>query len=268
MVENWKECIVLRQANGQRLFGIIHRPPTEESSPAVLICHGLGGNKVGRHRLYLQLADMLAQEGITCLRLDFRGAGDSDCSFNDMTIESQVSDALLGLEYLFDCSRVDAQRVGICGSSLGGAIAVMAAQRSNRVASLALWAPFFNADPWRVRWQQLCEAIPPDKRNLQDELCFEGQVGHWQLFEQLFKLRLEDTLASLRAIPLLHVHGSLDLVIPFSQADLWRLHRCAASAETAMIALPKTDHNFANLAERNTMLSLTQQWFVRTLAER
>lgn len=261
-----RETVILHYPGGQRVFGVIHCPmKVEKKIPAVLICHGLGGNRIGKHRLYVELAKDLANKGIVCLRIDFRGAGESDGDFTEMTIDSQVSDALLALKYLSGLHFVDVSNIGICGSSLGGAIAVKAAQEWGSIASIALWAPFFSPDPWRCRWQALCSAVPVDQRNLDDELPFDGQVGHWRLFDQLFALQLEGTLRPLSNVPLLHVHGVLDKVIPYTQAELWRDNRLMATAETKMVPLPQTDHNFTCLYERKELLRLTGEWFVNTL---
>src|SRR5689334_8479689 len=107
-----------------KLFGILHLPllKNSEKAPAVLFCHGFGGNKSGRYRLYVRLAEKLSQAGIAVLRFDFRGCGDSEGAFGDITIETQVQDALAAAEFLLTHPSVDPNRFGIFGSSLGGAI--------------------------------------------------------------------------------------------------------------------------------------------------
>lgn len=261
-----KNSVILHHPNGHKVYGVIHCPAAMvEKGAAVLICHGLGGNRIGKHRLYVELAKMLALQGIACLRIDFRGAGESDGDFTEMTIDTQVADALLALEHLISYPFVDRNRLGICGSSLGGVIAVKTAEEWGTIRSLALWAPFFSFDPWLARWQALCAAVPIEQRNWNDELPFDGQVGHWRLFDQLFALQMENTLANLSSVPLLHIHGTLDKVIPYSQAALWRQHRLEALADTKMVPLAHTDHNFTCLAERKLLLKETEQWFIETL---
>ena len=58
--EEERESIILKN-HGQKLFCIFHKPAHRKNCPAVLLCHGLGGHKVGRYRLYVSLAKHLAE---------------------------------------------------------------------------------------------------------------------------------------------------------------------------------------------------------------
>ena len=83
---------------------------------------------------------MLSKLGIGSLRFDFRGSGDSEGDFSKMTLESEVSDALLAMEYLRGRPEVAKDRIGIFGRSVGGTIAVMTASRTP-VSSVVAWFP-------------------------------------------------------------------------------------------------------------------------------
>jgi uncharacterized protein len=60
---------------GQRLFGVLHKPVGWDNPPIVVVLHGFASSKHGSHRCYVTLAEYLAKEGIATLRFDFRGAG-------------------------------------------------------------------------------------------------------------------------------------------------------------------------------------------------
>ncbi len=96
-----RECITLKN-HDEKIFAIFHQPITlgNEKAPAILICHGFAGQKTGRYRLYVTLAEELAKSGVAVLRLDFRGCGDSEGDFVNTTLAGEVSDALKGLEFL------------------------------------------------------------------------------------------------------------------------------------------------------------------------
>src|ERR1700722_17738329 len=141
-----RESIVLEN-QGQKIFGILHRPVIpSDKYPAVLICHGLAGHKTGKYRIYVIFAEMLAKVGIASLRIDFRGSGDSEGDFSDMTLTSEVSDALLSLDFLKTVQDVDADRIGIFGRSIGGTVAFMTVHRdpAKCIKSIATWAPIFD----------------------------------------------------------------------------------------------------------------------------
>ena len=75
-----RQSVVLEN-EGQKIFGILHRPIHVDSCPAVLICHGLAGHKTGQYRIYVILAEKLSEAGIASFRIDFRGSGDSEGKF-------------------------------------------------------------------------------------------------------------------------------------------------------------------------------------------
>ena len=131
MLKHEERHSVTLHNQGEKLFGIFHRPLTGSPFPAVLICHGLAGHKTGRYRVYVELAEQLTAHGIGALRIDFRGSGDSEGAFADMTLSGEVSDAILAMKWVQTQAEVDSGRVGIFGRSLGGTVAVITAAEYN-----------------------------------------------------------------------------------------------------------------------------------------
>lgn len=65
------------ECRGERLLGIVHRPP-QYSNTGVLIIVGGPQYRVGSHRQFLLLARYLASHGIAVMRFDYRAMGDSE----------------------------------------------------------------------------------------------------------------------------------------------------------------------------------------------
>ncbi len=86
---------------------------------AVLLVHGWGTSV----RAWDYTLPLLADAGHRVVLFDHRGCGQSDKDFNDMGIEAIAGDAVALVEYL------GLQRVVLNGWSLGGAVAVAAAER-------------------------------------------------------------------------------------------------------------------------------------------
>ncbi len=258
-----REAVVLEN-RGQKIFGILHRPLNKEKSPAVLFCHGLAGNKTGRFRLYVELAERLAKEGITVLRFDYRGCGDSEGEFCDITPEDHLSDALVALEHLASLPFINATQIGILGRSFGGPIAVQTAAQSSLIKSIVLWCPMFNGDQWRDQWQ-LVHSNTIDDASKEEMMMVEGQMGSIQFFDSFFKIDLSDALKSLHAIPLLHLHGESDTRINMHHADAFQQSRETSSARSLFRRLPQTDHEFTHRTERQDAINETVYWFVNTL---
>lgn len=258
-----REQIVLEN-QGQKIFGIMHRPLKNAPYPSVLICHGLGGHKTGKFRLYVHLAEKLSQLGIGALRIDFRGSGDSEGEFSDMTIESEVSDALVAFDYLMKDSKVDQSRLGLFGRSFGGLVAVKAAYRVGNVKSLALWAPMYSGDQWLEKWQTVqSTALSLEEKN--EIMRVNGLVPGRNFFEELFRTRLDVELNALQKLPMLHIHGEKDVIVNLSHADHFNRHRKAAEGLTKFLRLPHSDHDFSHPAEQAIALEETMNWFRNTL---
>lgn len=258
-----RECIVINNG-GKKIFGVIHRPLSKSKCPAVLICHGLGGNKVGKHRVYVQLAERLAGLGITALRIDFRGSGDSEGEFADMTIDHEVSDALAALEFLKHDPQIDVANISIFGRSFGGVVAILAANKWDGIKSIALWAPVYSGEQWKKQWELIQSAnLTPERK--EEMMCIDGMRPGNAFFEQLFALNLSHDVSSLSHLPLLHIHGEKDTLVDILHADQFVNARKNAKAITKFIRLPNTDHDFSNIRERIQALNESVNWLQHSL---
>lgn len=113
--------------------------PTQAHPPVILMLHGFAGYR-DEEGIFPRAAKSLAAAGIASLRIDFRGAGDSEGSFADTTFSRQIEDGLMALRYLEADNSVDATRIGIIGDSQGGLAAAIIASRSGTPKALALWS--------------------------------------------------------------------------------------------------------------------------------
>lgn len=258
-----RESIVLEN-EGQKIFGIFHRPCIESPFPAVLMCHGLAGHKTGKFRVYVLLAEMLSKLGIASLRIDFRGSGDSEGSFSEMTLESEVSDAVVALNYLRNRPDVDKSRIGLFGRSVGGTVALMAAKRSGSIKSIATWAPLYDGEQWQNQWTMLQspEVSDEDRREM---MKINGQVPGVKFFNELFAMRMEDHLEDLTNTPMLHIHGDKDFVVTTQHADRYLKARQSVFGKNKFIRLPESDHDFSRTKEQIKALDETAHWFSTTL---
>jgi uncharacterized protein len=258
-----REAVVLENA-GQRIFGIIHRPRSNLYSPAVLMCHGLAGHKTGKYRLYVHLSERLAEKGIASLRIDFRGSGDSEGDFSEVTLESEVSDALKGLDYLSHLPFINKDRIGIFGRSVGGTVAIMTAKRYEKAKSLATWAPLFDGDQWIDQWNMLHSPEITEEHRL-TTMRVNGQVPGYAFFKELFGIHMKEELRALENIPLLHIHGEKDVIVKIEHADKYMHARQSVKGENKFIRLPQSDHDFSNPKEQQLAINETASWFADTL---
>jgi alpha/beta superfamily hydrolase len=258
-----REAMTLEN-KGEKIFGILHRPLHLRHVPAIVICPGFAGNKCGKFRIFVTLGKELAKQGIAVLRFDYRGAGDSEGEFHDITLEGKISDTLKCLDFLANDPQIDSSRLGLLGRSLGGVIAVLAARRYQAIKSLALWAPVFRSDPWRELWesfksnQQLDQAKQDILRNL------PANLPNLEFLSQFFRLNLQDELEKIKHIPLLHIHGEQDRIVRIEHAKDFERVRTGVD-NTRFVQLPKSDHDFSDFGEQAIAIQETCQWYQQTL---
>lgn len=258
-----RESIVLEN-KGQKIFGILHKPLISSPYPAVLMCHGLAGHKTGKYRMYVILAQKLAEKGIASLRIDFRGSGDSEGDFSEMTLDSEVSDALIGLDYLSQLPFIDRERLGIFGRSVGGTVALMAAKRFGLIKSLATWAPLFDGQQWVDKWKML-HSTEMSEEHRDAMMRVNGQVPGYNFFCQLFSINMEEEIKALDQIPFLLIHGELDVVVSIAHAQHYVNLRRHAKGKNKFIWLPQSDHDFSQPQEQQIAINETCHWFTHSL---
>lgn len=258
-----RSCVNLEN-EGQKIFGILHLPLTNQPCPAILMCHGLAGNRTGRTRQYVFLSEQLAKLGIGSLRIDFRGSGDSEGSLSEMTLEGEVTDSLCGLDYLQSHPKIDKERLGLFGRSLGGLVSVLTAARYGGIKSLATWAALYDAHQWvDFREKAMTQGVSDAERYAMTS--FNGQTPSEEFFSQLFSANTAEALQSLHDIPMLNIHGIDDPVVTIEHAYRYRAARERSLEISEFIQLATSEHDFGSKPAMEIAINKTCEWFKNTL---
>lgn len=148
------------QRDGLTIRGTEYRG-AGSSLPAMILSHGFGGTG---HDLD-SYARQLAQEGYLCLTYDFCGGSprsQSDGSFQEMTVFTELRDLEAVMEYAASLSYVDCSRLTLMGCSQGGFVsALAAAAHPERVAKLVLFYPALCIPEDSRRGQMLMYSFDP-----------------------------------------------------------------------------------------------------------
>jgi uncharacterized protein len=252
-----REAVTLENQS-KKIFGIFHKPLLEELTGAVLIVHGFASHKIGTDRHYVKTAVQLAEAGIACLRIDLRGCGDSEGELSEMSFNDFVSDVLKGLSFLVAQPTVDKDCLGILGSSLGGALAVYAAESFSSVKALVLWAAVASGAQWQKEWQETSALGRRQQVTSQNPL-FQ---------EQFFAMRADYLSSKLDKSAILSIHGRDDSVIPIAHQEAYRQHRQSCTAVSHFLSYPKTGHTLAHSLDFPEILQETIQWFRTHLTQK
>ncbi len=122
---------------GGGAYALLSRPAEPRGAGCVLLAP-LADERKSSLRAIVEIARSLAAHGITALRLDYRGAGDSSGTSLGMTLASMTEDAAAAAGHLRD--ECGCGKVALAGVRLGGAVAVLAAE-SARADALVLVEP-------------------------------------------------------------------------------------------------------------------------------
>src|SRR5579863_4029242 len=131
-----QEQTVSFQSAGLRLHGVLGVPEGVRGGArraAFLVLHGFGSNSEGPN--VLAPTRVLSEFGYVTLRFDMRGCGKSGGEFGRVICLEQVEDLGYALEFLARHPAVD-PRIGVIGSSFGGAVAIYAGATNPRIAAV------------------------------------------------------------------------------------------------------------------------------------
>ena len=164
--------VVYRSGEDRVVAYLVTPTATDERVPAVLYLHGAGGDREEQ----LQAAVRLARQGAAGLTITAPSRGKSPPAgapaeetlrWQRDTIVADVVAARRGLDLLADDERVDPDRLGLVGWSMGGRLATIAAGVDERVRAVVLMstgaapvAEYVSAAPAELKDD--VEAVLPD----------------------------------------------------------------------------------------------------------
>jgi len=107
------------------------------SAPVVVLCHGMESHRRGK---VAHIARVLQQEGMSALRLDHAGCGDSEGPHEPIDVLRRVEDVSAALRWL-DATQPRHGSVAFAGSSMGAAVSLVAARRLDAPAWAGIATP-------------------------------------------------------------------------------------------------------------------------------
>ena len=160
----WGGGIYTIWSDGTRMAADLYVPADlkpGEKRPAILFCAGTGGTKKGNGALY---GKRFVKEGFVVLTFDYRGWGESDCKLMmtepmpkpdekglvtvqarpvrwQMDLADQTLDIRCALSFLSGEPCVDAEHLGIFGTSYGGGLVTWVAGHDPRVKCVVAQVP-------------------------------------------------------------------------------------------------------------------------------
>lgn len=244
------------QSDGLKLSGIVRVPDDVrpgERRAAFLVLHGFGSNKKAGN--VMRPTEVLEKLGYVTLRFDMRGCGDSEGEHGRIICLEQVEDTRNALTALAEHPAVHPERIGLIGSSFGGAVAVYTGGVDERVAAVISNGGWGNGErkfrgqhPTPEKWAKFMAMLEEGRRyrertgkslmvprydivpipqhvqeNLERQSVTMLAPGSIEMFpvetaQSMFDFRAEDVVGRIAPRPLLLIHAANDSVTPTEQS--------------------------------------------------
>lgn len=241
-----------------KLFGVLHIPESGNKSPGVVLFHGFTGSKCESHFIFTKLARRLCKEGISVLRFDFYGSGDSEGEFKDMTIETEINDGEKAIEYFKNLKFVDREKIGILGLSMGGLVAVCVASKF-KVKALCLWSAV--AFPLIIKKKLLTRKII--EKIEKDGKAYIPGIGHYiskDFLRSVEKIKIEKYVENYKGdVFIIHTKDDKTIDLRHSIFYFDKFHR--NSSNLKMLIFDKGGHTFTTEESELRVIEETTDFF-------
>ena len=218
-----------------KLRGTLHLPQSP-SPPVVIGCHGLLSDRNSPKQI--ALAQACNRLGLAFFRFDHRGCGESEGRLAEhTTLEARCSDLLHAIRHL--AGRADlGKRVGLFGSSMGGAVCLRAAAHA-AIASLVTFAAPVRSRPLKIAGRHAEK--DPERARMAAVLREDYDLG-----TELNKLR-----------NIMVFHGEADDVVPVAHAH--EIFQRAAEPKRLVIQ-PRGDHLMSDPRHQQEFVREASLW--------
>ena len=265
-----EQRVSFQSLDGLHLVGTLTSFEHPATAAAVLV-HG-GGATRDEAGYFTRLAGGLAEAGISSMRFDLRGHGESGGRQEDLTIAAIVND--IRAAFAFVHKEIGNTRSHLYGTSFsGGACALYAASHPTRLSSLTLANPLLNYKKRFIDdkpyWHD--DRISNDAAQLLSE---RGSLEHSPTFRlgrplinEVFHVRPLSVLADL-TVPTLFVHGTDDTFIPIESSRT--TITLMTKAQVNLAEIKGAQHGFAVHDDPTYREPQTQAWqanVIRTVAD-
>jgi alpha/beta superfamily hydrolase/peroxiredoxin len=239
-----------------KLQAVIQKPDLKpgQQCPMVVFCHGFGGTKEGP--LFELITDSLQKHGISSIRFDFNGHGESEGKFEEMTVPNEINDAKKVIEYVRDLRYVS--KIALVGHSQGGVVASMTAgELGSDISAVVLMAPAAVLRDDAIRGSTFGKQYNPLDPPEYVELWGPQRLGR-NYIKTAFSLPIYETAANYHG-PALIIHGNGDRIVPYTYG--LRFHQQWKGSE--YVLQEYFDHGFSQNIYRTT--DIVSDFLLRTL---
>jgi alpha/beta superfamily hydrolase len=248
-VEKMIEKINFKNSKGLKLVGVLHIPE-KKTDCAIIVSPGFASSK-DRPR-FIQLSEMLCDQGFTVLRFDFGGYGESE--EREITVKGQVDDLKSAINYL---RGQDYGPFGLVGHSFGGLTSVLAYEKQVKV--IVLWAPVTKAKiPGSLKNQDY-------EKELKEKgyIIYRKEGREYKLPKEYIEERQsvnQQAILSKLKCPVMIIHGDEDDSVPLQHSEEAMQY---LTKESKLEVIKKGSHNLDESLDQ--VMALSAKWLKKYL---
>ncbi len=249
------------KSEGEWLRGNFVIPRGSGPFPGICKFHGLPGssNQIGG------IAARLAEAGFAVLTFDFRGFRFSNGQF---TLAGEVEDARNAITHLLNSKNVREGWAGVYGASYGGAVAVLAAARDQRISAICIRAPVYDTLAFArsslvpAGIEELLQIAPNEMHGLRDPKKRQEILD--RMIQDAMALNPINEISKIASRPLFIITGDADKGIDLP--GVVRLFEVAHEPKE-MLIVAGADHNLSDPMAYETTIGAIVAWFLRQINE-
>ncbi len=248
-----QETSLTFQDDADNTVAAILAEPGKKTGRAVILCHGFLSNKDSRTNL--RLTELLCPHGISTLRFDWFGMGGSGGEFSHITVATCVDQLEHAISLMRDRGYHD---LGLIGSSFGGLLAILVAQRHPELRAVGLKCPVPDF-PEMLDHEFGPNGIEEWKRTnyIPDVTGGTAPISlDFSFYESCRVFNAYEAARNLNA-PVLTVHGEQDELVPFHQIELLK---ASLPGDAELVLLPGADHQFGRPEDFRRMTVRLANW--------
>ena len=220
----------------------LHLPPVDRP-PVVIGCHGLLSDRNSPKQI--ALAEQCNRLNLAFLRIDHRGCGESQGEFEAVTsLDARCRDVSCAIALMKSSTDVG-DRIGLFGSSMGGAVCLGVAGSIDIAAVVTVAAP--------IRSRQIEHTLDSPAELDDRKFRFDAKKNSFDITQRLSKIR-----------NILLFHGEQDAVVPLHHArEILR----QVGDPKKLIIQKGGDHRMSNPRHQKEFVREASFWFASKLLD-
>lgn len=248
-------------------------PDNQKIKAGLIFVHAADGNRLGPHRMFVELADRLKYCGIASLRFDMRGCGDSSGTPAKNEIDHDIEDLLSTLRFF--AAKYNLPKIFLFGISRGARVSISAlAEHSLPVdGAVLLSTPFSSQKTAAKKFSDRLKEYLYKLRNSESiKKLITGKANLKQILRTLgFALNSQkryhrNSDGFITRCPLFFIYGSKDPIAADSAAYYSRI--CERfSVPFKAVEIKNANHSFFHYRWKEQIIEITKKWLTENISD-